>query len=333
VGRPSKPWYRAARSEWYATVNGKQTPLGVTDPAALGAAWDTLKKLLAAGAGPGTPPPALPAGSAVAAFLAARSGRLKPHTLLCYSQHLRNFAAAVGGARDLTTLTAEEVEATADRPAWSPSTRNGYLGAVGTLLKAAGVPLKLRRPAKESRGADAVWTEQEFWQCYGAAQGDFKAVLLVLRDTGCRPSEAAGLTAEGVDWARGLARLRDHKTAGKGKARVLYFPEGTVAVLVRQRELHREGHLFRQDDGGPFTAGSLTRRMILCRERAGVSRPVTLYGLRHGFICRALEGGASSEQVAALVGNSPAVITSNYNHISQNAAFMRDLAERVKKTG
>jgi integrase len=102
---------------------------------------------------------------------------------------------------------------------------------------------------------------------------------------------------------------------------------------VRQRELHREGHLFRQDDGGPFTAGSLTRRMILCRERAGVSRPVTLYGLRHGFICRALEGGASSEQVAALVGNSPQVITSNYNHISQNAAFMRDLAERVKKTG
>lgn len=334
MGRPSKPWYRSARGEWYGTVQGRQVGLGVTDPVALGAAWEALKHLLGGAAPAAATPPRVSAGDAVARFLAAKAARVKPHTLLCYSQHLKRFVEAVGARADLATLAADHIEASAGRDGWSASTRNGYLGAVGTMMRWAGCPLRIARPPKESRGADAVWTDQEFWMVYGAALGDFKPLLLVLRDTGARPSEAAGLTAGAVDWARGLARIKEHKTSGKGKQRIVHFPTATMGVLGRQRELYPAGFLFRQDDGKPFSGHSLSQRMMHCRERAGVGRPLMLYGLRHGFCTRALESGASNEQVAALVGNTPGVIQQHYGHLTASTGLMKEIAERAaKKTG
>ena len=323
------PWYRKSRGVWMVTTNGKQVPLGVTDPDARALALEAVKRLL----GGDGEKPALPCGDAAGKYLAGLP--VGAGTRHIYRQYLVHFQKAVGVHRDLHTLTAKEVEGTAPG-AWASSTAHGYLGAIGVFLRAAGVQLdrKLKRPPKESRGAGSVWTEQEYYLILGAARGDFRALVQVLWLTGARPSEVLSLTVEGIDWKRGTATLNRHKNAGKGKSRVIHFPEQAMAVLRKQRDKHEAGFLFRQGDGcrhpeKPMTMKGAGARMVSARERAGITRNVFLYGLRHGFATRALERGFTAEQVAALIGNSATVVNAHYGHVGANHELMRKIAESV----
>ena len=64
-----------------------------------------------------------------------------------------------------------------------------------------------------------------------------------------------------------------------------------------------------------------------------MTRRVTLYGMRHGWATKALEGGASSEQVAAALGNSPAMVARHYSHLTASNAVLKELMEQVARTG
>lgn len=331
--RGSTPWFRKDRKMWFATIDGKQISLNISDPADTSGAADALHKLLAARIQSVPSAPPLTVGEAVTVYLARAKERVKPSTYTGYAWFLGQFADWFGADVPLSGVTADRVERSARREKWSSSTRHDYIGAVGVLLKDSGCPMRLRRPPKESRGADAVWTEPEWLLMCGAARGDFRPLLTVLRETGCRPAEAAGLTCEGVDWGNRSCRLKIHKTAGKGKVRVLHFSDAAMGVLLEQRRQYAQGHLFLNEESAPFTGLSLSRRCALCRERAGVKRPITLYGLRHTYATKALALGASNAQVAALVGNSEAMITKHYAHIDADAKLLKELAERVSKAG
>lgn len=334
MSRPARPWFRPSRGVWMVTHKNSQVNLGITDPGPAGkaAALALFRRLLA---GESIAAPARPVGPAVAAYLAGLSG-LAPSSVRSYQSHLAAFVSAVGADRDAATLTAAVVEETSARAAWSSSTRNGYLGAVGVFLSAAGVRLdrRLKRPPKESRGAAAVWTEEEFWRVCGACRGDVRGVVQVLWHTGARPSEVFTLTAELVDWSRGTATLKKHKNAGKGKPRVIHFPPAAVAILRGQLAKHPTGPLFRMGSrtktpGAALTRPGLVKRLALARARAGITRPISAYGLRHSYITRALEKGFSAEQVAALVGNSAAVIARVYSHVGANHDLMRRIADSL----
>lgn len=332
----SKPWYRKSRDMWMATIDGVQIALNVRGEGNCDDAVQALTALLEAAKAKGVKPTEVrspTAGAAVAHYLAQIRDRVKPVTFTSYAWFLGQFAEAVGPETAIASLTSAAVEKTASRSKWSSSTRHGYLGAVGVFLRSAGYPLRLRRPPKESRGADAVWTDGEWLMMYGAARGDFKPLLVVLKETGCRPAEAAGLTCESVDWENRCCRLKTHKTAGKGKPRIVHFAEPVMDVLLAQRRQYGTGHLFLNEESRPFTGLSLSRRCELCRERAGVARPITLYGLRHWYCTRALSKGASSATVAALVGNSEAMIAKHYGHLTLEAQMLKELAERVSKAG
>lgn len=335
--RKAGPWWNSKRKTWMATHKGKQHRLPVTDPSQIEAALKEYNALLARLSSqiPSQNPVSYPGNcpltnvvEAVEKYLKSRSGRVKPHTLNGYRWFLEQFAASVGNT-PIENLTARDVERSAARGNWSPSTQHDYLGTVSTFLREMGHPLRLQRPPKQSRGADAVWTDAEFWMVYGAAKGDFKPYLLTLRDTGCRPAEAAGLTVEGIDWEHGHARLKDHKMARKGKQRILHFPAALLKVLEVQKAKYGTGFLFRGKGAKPLSASAILWRLIRARDRAGVERPITAYGLRHSWATRALEGGASNEQVAAALGNSAAMIEQHYGHLGANAKVIRELAERV----
>lgn len=314
---------------FFITVSGKQYALGVEGPDTpenRARAEEAARKLLQAVGDPVT------VGDACARYLEAAGRRVGHHAMHGYRRDLKAFVAAVGADTPLASLTTTSVEATADRPGWSATTRSSYLAVVGAMLReSTGQPWKLRRPAMEFRGSDAIWTDEEFEDIHAAALGDFRPYLIVLRETGARPMEVASLTAEVVNWAEGLAALRKHKNARKGKPRVLHFSAVAMAELNRQRDQYPAGHLFRNKQGKPFRTISLCVRLELARARAFVERPVTLYGLRHGFITRALEAGYTADVVAALVGNSPQMISRVYSHVGANAALMRTITEKVSQ--
>jgi len=335
---------------WYITVDGKQIPLHVRGEENAEAARHAAEALTTNTltshpiATPSTQAhpfgqvsradradPSNPLLSeAVERFVHRLQHRIKKRTLTNYRQFLDLLVKSFPPDTRVRDVRPEQLERLADRPSWSPSTRHDALGVWGVFFRDAGHPLRLRRPPKESRGADAVWTEQEFWQVYGAALGDLKPLLLVLRETGCRPSEVTYLTVENIDWEHGCCRLKDHKNAQKGKQRVIHFPSSVMRILEHQRQKYKSGPLFYcAKSGCPFNGRSLGDRLRRARQRAGVKRIVTAYGLRHWYCTRALESGLSNEQVAALVGNSAAMIEKHYGHLSANARLMRQLAEQV----
>jgi len=147
--RKSGPWYRTARSMWFANVQGKQTPLNVTDPgdrAGADAAFQALLAIAGAAAQLTTPPVAAPppapvrtVAQAVAGYLAscerrAAAGKISDLSIANYRRAMDALIADYG-PRPLESLTAEDLEVWAARPTWSASTQNNYLGTVQQLFR------------------------------------------------------------------------------------------------------------------------------------------------------------------------------------------------------
>ena len=271
-------------------------------------------------------------------------GKCGAKCLTGYRQALAPFAAQFGDrpASDLTTEDgADEVEKWASEPhqgrKWSPSTRNTYLGVVLSAFKLAGLRTMVRRPSKQSRGAGAVLSPEQFAALLedlrrpkrGHGPGDLAELLEALRLTGARPQELAPLEAPGVDWSGGVVRLEEHKTAHlTGEARVIVLTAGALAVLERQRQRHPTGPLFQTQAGKPYSDRSIVRQMGCASKRLGFR--AFAYACRHTFATAALVAGESAETVAALLGHtSAAMVARHYGHLSGQTDRLREAAERA----
>jgi integrase len=326
--RPAKPWYRKSRSMWTITLDGVQTPLGVTDPSdelAAVVAWKNLTSSVTTAA----PGAGRTLREVVAAYLASPDLDVADSTRGRLRWSLGKFVAVLGDV-PAASLTARQIE-TALPTHLSASSRHGAIGDLLGCLTWAGVTVagKVRRPPKESRGADCVLTPGQFEVVKALASGDLRPFVVVLWETGCRPGEVAAATAENTDWKNSQVRLRGHKTRRyTGRDRVVVLTPVALDVLRAQRDRYGSGHLFRTTRGKPFGIQRVNQRFQAIAERAGF--PAFAYMFRHTFITRALEAGYSDAQVAALVGHtSPAMIHRNYNHIAQNARLLKSLADNL----
>ncbi len=162
------------------------------------------------------------------------------------------------------------------------------------------------------------------------ATPQFRLVLEVLWGTGARPGEVAGITAENFDAEAGVVRLKEHKTAHKGKARFLLLSPALVSMLVRQRERFPAGPLLRNRCGRPWTEWAIVKAMQATRERAGVPHAVA-YGLRHTFATDALANGVPDAHVAELLGHSgTAILHKHYSHLAARSRVLRDALSKVR---
>ena len=328
MARRSRPWFRVNRG-WFVTIRGKQHDLKVSDPNAEAEAFRAFKRLIVTLQG-GQESKADPTvAEAVSAFLFTASGRLAEATVKGYRSYLARLVARYGTVR-LSRLTKDQIEADARRPTWGDDTRRNYLQAVEVLMKHCGRPLRFEKPPRGSAGAAAVIPESTYHMAVGAARGDLRALLVCLWNTGCRPSELRGLTAELVDWSGGTATLKKHKTRRAGKAhRLIVFPGPALVVLREQRERHETGLLFRTRRGTAFTCPGLTQAVWRIAGRIG--RPLTAYGCRHTFATDALARGVPDTHVAALLGHgSTRMIHQHYSHLGENARLLKEQAAKIR---
>ena len=344
---PRQPgvWYRRERDQWFTTLHGKQTPLGVFGMGNEVLALDELRALVARlEAAQGQASPAKPAERtvrvAVAEHLAERAGKVCPGALRNYRFVLEMHLCAAFGDRHPSAVTAADLERWAEdgrtprgKP-WSSTTRHVYLTIAAGFLRWCGHPVDVDRPPVESRGADVVLTDEQFERVLGAYRecngGDFVPLMRVLRETGARPGELVGLTAETVDWSNGCVILAKHKTAKKTKRkRIVYFNAAAVAVLESQRTRHGSGPLFRTTHGRAYTVDEITRRMQFLSKRVGF-RAIAYGAGRHSFATRALCNGIPDTVVAALLGHTDtSMVHSHYSHVAENSRILRAAAEKA----
>jgi integrase len=315
---------------WYVTIGSRQVPLNITEKTAEAEAWEAFRKLLReTKEAPDGPPKTCT--EMVSGYLLDVGKRVKAHTVKVYRWYLNQFVARFGRL-EVKDVTAEAIEADSRRSTWSKTTRNNYLCTIETCLRWAGLKLRIRKPPKASAGAKSVIPEDVFRRMVMHCRGDWAAVINFLWHTGARPSEAARITAECVDWNAKVVRLAEHKTDAGGAVRVIYLNQQAAEILAWQRERHGTGLLFRSVSGGPLSTHAFV--MKFSRLSRIVGRRVPAYGLRHSYATRALADGESDAVVAALLGHSnTGMIWKHYAHVSEMGRQLKDAADRIGKPG
>jgi integrase len=340
MARPGKPWFRAGKGGWYCTLDGRKVSLGVRGRNNVKAAEEAWHRLMA-GVGEGRKQgPAPTVGELVRLFLADCADRLKLKTLIWYRSFLDPFAARYGSLK-ASALTPTTAEAYARRPGWGPSTRHGFLGTLAGAFKWAErarlierTPLAgLRRPPKASRGLETLISREEHERLCSAATAQFRVFLNVLYDTGARPGEVAAITSDNFDGTKRLVRLKEHKTAHRGRERIVYLTPETAALLSCQKRRYPTGALLRNRCGRPWTVWAVVKAMEATRLRAGVGQAVA-YGYRHSFATDALANGVPDAQVAELLGHSgTAMLHKHYSHLTARSRALRDALGMVRGSG
>lgn len=136
-------------------------------------------------------------------------------------------------------------------------------------------------------------------------------IILLIRWTGCRPSEVCGLTASEVcETLDGLElRIQAHKTMKHTNADRVVSLNQEAAQIVREalgqgRSIDPSRHLFTNDAGKPITQSGLYQAVKRSAKVAGVAH-WTPYQLRHLAAIEMLEAGASEAEAAAAIGHTP----------------------------
>jgi integrase len=134
---------------------------------------------------------------------------------------------------------------------------------------------------------------------------------------------------ESAYWESACIVLRKHKTAHKGKGRVVYLSAEALAVLTTQRERHGDGLLFRHEGGRAFGRRMLAQKFWRLSARLGVR--LTAYGFRHTFATDALSNGVPETHVAELLGHAgTAMLHKHYAHLSARAGVLRTALAAVR---
>jgi integrase len=342
-GRPSKPWYRAAKNTWYITHKGRKISLGVhgrENRKEAEEAWHRLvveggKEILTFSPRNQVVQSALTCQEMADRFLTDRGPSLRPPTLSLYKTYLLLFCQ-VHGPKAVADLTPSLLGSFVNRPTWSVATRSVVLAIIRAAVRWALVNrvisvnplLGLKTQTCPSRGERCTWAEEDYHKVLGVADSAFRNYLTVLWETGARPGEVAALTAQDIDWNRSQAVIKAHKTTRWGHRRVIYLSPLALAVLGQFRTL--EGPLLRNSRGGPWTQTALRARLSWACRKAGVPLKC-LYGFRHTFATEALVKGVPDAVVAELMGHrGTQTLHHHYSHLMGRGDLLLQALDRVR---
>jgi integrase len=188
----------------------------------------------------------------------------------------------------------------------------------------------LESPAPRSRGREALLGKNpeerraNHERILAKATKYFRPLVIVLEATGCRPSEIANATAADFDLdIRAIVYPADdkrnegefsHKTAGKGKDRIILLSGQALELVKQAAREHPRGPLFLTRRKAPWTERDIAKSFRDLRVKIGMSH-LTAYSYRHTFATAWLEQGRSVDILAELLGNSPIVIRKHYSHL------------------
>ncbi len=143
----------------------------------------------------------------------------------------------------------------------------------------------------------------------------FRTMTTFLAHTGCRYSEAAGLTVKHVDISAGKATFVNTKT---NENRTVYFTEplkGNLVVLIKDRK--PDDRVFRNSMETLVQVTDFSADLKRRAKVAGVTKRTFPHNFRHSYITHMLEAGVPITEVATLVGHKDIQTTySTYMHLA-----------------
>jgi integrase len=327
MARFRKPFFRPARGLWYVWHDGRQVNLGPDQEAAF-TAWHDLRSK-----------PQIPALSraetaklfvvVVDAFLEWCEKNRAPDTYRWYKDRIESLCKTLDANLTVDQLKPYHVQNWVDaQTKLAPGSRRNLITAVKRSLKWAvelgyieRSPLAHMKKPSGGRKEQVVSAVQYQALLDRTTDQEFKDLLTVTWETGCRPQESLRVEARHLDLVGGRWVLPASESKGKRMPRVVYLTPKALEITKRVAEKHPTGPIFRNRDGGPWTPYATSCRFKRAKKKVGVK--VSLYALRHTWINRMLLGGVDAFTVAVLAGHSdPSMLAKHYAHLSQAPGYL-----------
>jgi integrase len=145
-----------------------------------------------------------------------------------------------------------------------------------------------------------------------------RAILLAWY-TGLRPGavELFSLRWDAIMWDKGIIRIT---SAAKGGPRLRNVPIHPIFISELQKWQLKDnnpmGHIIHFRGAGISTLESAWH---IAKKKAGITRRLRMYDLRHFFVTTAIEAGADYKTLSEIVGSSPETLRKYYQHVSSSA--------------
>jgi integrase len=174
-----------------------------------------------------------------------------------------------------------------------------------------------------------LWYEDDEWQAIleSVPGPAFRDLLTIMRETGCRPFEAKGVTKANFEprERRWLFKRKDSK--GKRYNRRVLLSDVAFDMTQKAALKYPTGPIFRNERGEPWTKSMLAARTNTVERRTGIK--LIPYAIRHTFAAQALRNGVDALYVAELMGHRDLTMVARvYGHIGSNAP---DMHKRLKQ--
>jgi integrase len=267
-----KPFFRTARRAWFVQVAGKQVNLGSDRDAAFRRYHELMgrPKPVAARITADTVLPVLDA------FLDWCQKHKAGRTYDWYRGYLESFARAVPTGLTTVGLKPFHVQQWLDaNPGW----KTGKRGAVIAVQRAFNWAVRMgligvnpvRSVEKPKAGRrEHVITAGVFEAILSLVRDtEFRDLLTVCWETGCRPQEALSVEARHVDLAEGCWVFPVDESKGKKHQRIVYLTDAALAITRRLMAARPSGQLFVNTDRLPWSASALNCRFARLRLTLG----------------------------------------------------------------
>jgi len=183
-------------------------------------------------------------------------------------------------------------------------------------LKREGVIANIKYPTRK-RTLPVVLDLSEVEALFSVTENiKHKAILMVTYSAGLRLSETSHLKIADIDSKRMMVRVQQGKMS---KDRYSILSQRTLECLRQYwREYRPKEWLFEgQKEGDHIGLTSIRNIFHAAKERAGITKHVTVHSLRHAFATHLIESGTSLHHVQLLLGHRSPTTTTVYLHVSR----------------
>jgi len=331
-----KPFFRTARNAWFVQIGPKQIKLGAVRDEAFKLYHELMARPATTVAAPSDSSPTQLVVVIVDEFLEWCEKHRSPDTYRWYKDRLNSFCQSIPADLAVDKFKPYHVQKWVDaREGLASGSRRNLIAAAKRALRWAEEqgyvdrsPLaNMRKPACGRK--EQIVSAAEYQRLLDRTKDqEFRDLLTVTWETGCRPQESLRVEARHVDLAGQRWVFPPSESKGKKTPRVVYLTAVAVEVCERLMKRHPTGELFRNVDGAPWTPDATNCRFQRIRKATGVK--YSLYALRHTWINRMLLKGVDAFTVAVLAGHSdPSMLAKHYAHLSQAPAFLLEQARRA----
>jgi len=183
---------------------------------------------------------------------------------------------------------------------------------------------KLKIPKAIPRGDEAYLMPEE-WERLVAAVTDapFLDFLTILKETGCRPREAAIVENRWYNRHGACWEFPKEESKGKEENRIVHLNKKATEICRRLALKHPEGPIFRTRLGTRWRRGALNKRCQTLANKLGLH--VTPYSIRHTFATDAIIKGVDLQTIAILMGHKDLRMLSRiYQHVKKRSDHVKE---------